>query len=87
MVSYVTSELILLSFLSVAPHELGTRNALLGAWPNNTDIYLTTVNSTQNHTVAPPRYNWNIVESGIKHQQTNTQLQDKKRLVTQDIYK
>ena len=33
MVSSVTSELILLPFLSVSLHESGTRNALLGSWP------------------------------------------------------
>ena len=38
------------SVLSVALHELGTRNALLG--PNNTIVYLTPVISTQNHTIA-----------------------------------
>jgi hypothetical protein len=39
MVSSVTSAVIL--FLSVALYELGTGNALLGSWPNNTDVYLT----------------------------------------------
>jgi hypothetical protein len=37
-VSSVTSELILLLFLSVAPNESGTRNALLGPWLNNTEV-------------------------------------------------
>jgi len=40
------------SVLSVALHELGTRNTLLGRRPNNTIIYLTSVISTQNHTIA-----------------------------------
>jgi hypothetical protein len=52
MVSPVTSVLILLPFLSVAQHESGTRNALLGPWPNNTEVYLTPFISTQNHTIA-----------------------------------
>jgi hypothetical protein len=49
MASSVTSELIL---YLIAPHELGTRNTLLGPWPNtcNTEVYLTTFISTQNHT-------------------------------------
>ena len=33
-------------------HESGTRNALLGPWPNNTEVYLTTFISTHNHTVV-----------------------------------
>ena len=41
---------IRLPFLSVALHESGTRNALLGPWPNNAEIYLTlSKNSTQDH--------------------------------------
>jgi hypothetical protein len=52
MVSSVTSELLLLPFLSVAPHALGTRNALLGSRLYNTEVYLTTIISIQNHTVT-----------------------------------
>jgi len=48
----VTSSLLLLPFLSVALHESSTRNALLGPWPNNTEVYLTSFISTQNHTIA-----------------------------------
>jgi hypothetical protein len=50
MVSSVMSALLLLLFLSVAIHESGTRNALLG--PNYTEVYLTPFISTQNHTIA-----------------------------------
>ena len=32
---------ILLPFLSVALHESGNRNALLGSWPINTEVHLT----------------------------------------------
>jgi hypothetical protein len=49
---FVTSELLLLPFLSVAPHALGTRNALLGSRLYNTEVYLTTIISIQNHTVT-----------------------------------
>jgi len=143
----VTSALILLLCLSVALHESGTRNALLGPWLNNTEVYLTPYISTQNHTTEgevvvaiivwyldfqlpmqsvpittnvvssnldqgevynimwsslsvtcdrsvvfsgstgflyhlnwPPRYYWNVVESGVKHHRINKQtllLQDK----------
>jgi len=52
MVSSVMSALILLPFLSVALHESGTRNALLGPWLNNTEVYLTPFISTQNHIIA-----------------------------------
>jgi hypothetical protein len=54
MVSSVMSALILLPFLSVAlhVHESGTRNALLGPWPKNTEVYVTPFISTQNHTIA-----------------------------------
>ena len=52
MVSSVMSELIVLQFLSVAPHESDTRNALLGSCPNNTEVYLATFISNQNHTVV-----------------------------------
>ena len=45
----VTSALILLPFLSVPLHESGTRNALLGPWLNNTEVYLTPFIRTQNH--------------------------------------
>jgi len=48
----MTSALILLSFLSVALHESGPRNALLGPRPNNTEVYLNPVISSQNHTIA-----------------------------------
>jgi hypothetical protein len=44
---HLTYELILLPFLSVARHESGTRNALLGPWLNNTEVYLITFISTQ----------------------------------------
>ena len=44
--------LILLLFLSVSLHESGTRNVLLGSWPNNTEVYFITFISTQNHTVC-----------------------------------
>jgi hypothetical protein len=37
-------------FLSVALHESGTRNDLLGPWLNNTEVYLTPFIRTQNHT-------------------------------------
>lgn len=37
---------------SVDPHESGTRNVLLGPGLNNTEVYLATFISTQNHTVA-----------------------------------
>ena len=40
MVSSVMSALILLPFLSVALHVSGTRNVLLGPWPNNTEVFL-----------------------------------------------
>jgi hypothetical protein len=50
--SSVTSEIILLPFISVAPYDSGPTNALLGPWPNNTEVYLTTFISTQNHTVT-----------------------------------
>jgi hypothetical protein len=43
---------ILLPFLTVTLHESGTRNALLGPWPNNTEVYLTPFVSTQNQTIA-----------------------------------
>ena len=52
MVSSIKSALILLPFLSVTLHESGTRNALLGPWLNNTEVYLTPFISTQNHTIA-----------------------------------
>jgi hypothetical protein len=52
MVSSVTSELTLLLFISVAPHESATRNALLGPWLNNTEVNLTPFIGTQNHTIA-----------------------------------
>jgi hypothetical protein len=45
MVLSVMSALLLLLFLSVALHESGTRNALLG--PNYTEFYLTPFISTQ----------------------------------------
>ena len=38
--------------ISVALHESGTRNALLGSWLNNTEVYLTPFISTQNHIIA-----------------------------------
>ena len=38
---FVTQTLILLLFLSVALHASGTRNGLLGPWPNNTEVYMT----------------------------------------------
>ena len=41
-----------ITFLSVAPHESGTSNALLGPWHTNTEVYLTPFVSTQNHTIA-----------------------------------
>jgi hypothetical protein len=41
-----------LPFLSVALHESGTRNALLGPWLNISEVYLTPFISTQNHKVA-----------------------------------
>ena len=40
MVSSVMSALILLKILYVALHKSGTRNALLGPWLNNTEVYL-----------------------------------------------
>ena len=40
---------LLLPFLSVTLHESGTRNALLGPWPNNTEVYLTPLISTKNY--------------------------------------
>ena len=53
MITSVTSVLILFPFLSVALHESGTRNYLLGPGPNNTEVYLTPLTiSTQNHTFA-----------------------------------
>jgi hypothetical protein len=52
MVSSDSSALILLPFLSVALHESGTRNALSFSLPNNTEVYLTPIISTQNHTIA-----------------------------------
>ena len=52
MVPSVTSELILLPFLSVTLHESGNRNALLGSWLNNTEVYLTPFISTQIHTIV-----------------------------------
>ena len=48
----VTSALV--PFLSVVLHESGTRNALLGPWPNNTEVYLTPFISTQIHIIIPP---------------------------------
>ena len=39
-------------FLTVAPHESGTRNTLLGPWLNNTKVYLHSFISTQKHTIA-----------------------------------
>jgi hypothetical protein len=41
IVSSVTSTCMLKSFLTVALHESGTRNDLLGPWLNNTEVYLT----------------------------------------------
>jgi hypothetical protein len=41
------SQLILLWFFSVTLHESGTRNALLGPLPNNTEVYLIIFISTQ----------------------------------------
>ena len=41
MGSSVTSALLLLLFLSVVLHESGTRNASLGPWLNNTELYFT----------------------------------------------
>ena len=52
MVLSVTSDLILLPFISVALHESGTRNALVGPWLYNTEVYLIPFISTQDHTVA-----------------------------------
>ena len=43
---------ILLPFLSVALHESGTRNSLLGPLLNNTEVYLTHFIRIQNHTIA-----------------------------------
>ena len=43
---------IKLPFLSVALHELGTRNALLIPWQNNTEVYSTPFISTQNYTIV-----------------------------------
>jgi hypothetical protein len=48
----MVSELTLLLLISVAPHESATRNALLGPWLNNTDVYLTTFISIQIHIVV-----------------------------------
>jgi hypothetical protein len=50
--SSVTSAFILLPFLSVALHESGTKNALLGPLLNNTEVFLTPFISTQNHTLG-----------------------------------
>ena len=44
------SGLILILYINL--HESGTRNVLLGPWPNNTEVYLTPFISTQNHTIA-----------------------------------
>ena len=55
MVPSMASAIILLPFLIVALHELGTRKTLLGPLLNNTEVYLTSllwVISTQNHTIA-----------------------------------
>jgi len=52
MVSSVKPELMQFPFLSVAPRESVTINTLTGPRPNNSDVYLTTFISTQNHTVA-----------------------------------
>jgi hypothetical protein len=52
MLSSVTSVFILLPFLSVAQQESGTRNAILGPWLNNSEVYLTPFISTQNHAIA-----------------------------------
>jgi len=38
--------------LSVALHESGNINTLLGPWTNNTEDNLTPVISTQNHIIA-----------------------------------
>ena len=40
MVSFLKSSLIMLPFLSVVLHESGNRNAFLGPWLNDTDLYL-----------------------------------------------
>ena len=52
MVSSMTLTLKLLLFLSVALREPGTIHALLGLWPNNTEVYLTPFICTQNPTVS-----------------------------------
>ena len=51
IVLIVFNGVILLTFLSVTLYESGTRNALLGPWLNNTEVYLTCFISTKNHTV------------------------------------
>jgi hypothetical protein len=37
---------------TVALHESGTRNALLGPWLNNSEVYWAPFISTTNHTIA-----------------------------------
>ena len=39
---------------------------------DNKDINTKNINHNSH---LPPRYNWNIVESGVKHHQTNKQQQ------------
>ena len=71
MVSSIKSALILLPFLSVTLHESGTRNALLGPWLNNTEVYLT------------PLLLFNITQFVEELQKLNTilQYQTEKKLV------
>jgi hypothetical protein len=48
----VSAYTVTVSFCCSNLHESGTRNALLGSWLNNTEVYLTPFISTQNHTIA-----------------------------------
>jgi hypothetical protein len=53
---------MLTPFLTVALHELGTRNSLLGPLLNNTEVYWTPFIITTNHTIA----GYNYLKSGCQ---------------------
>jgi len=56
IVSSVTSMCMLKQFLTVAQHQSGTINALLGPLLNNTEVYWTPLISITSHTIAGYNY-------------------------------